>query len=63
MKRKTVESGNRMFHVNPLNCHCCPHVETSQLICKANQVTGSYMRATLTFNGLKSNRNDVFARN
>ena len=26
---------------------CCPHIETSQLICTANQLTGFYMRATL----------------
>ena len=25
---------------------CCPHIETSQLICTANQLTGFYMRAT-----------------
>ena len=25
------------------------------MICKANQLTGFYMRATLTFNGLKNN--------
>ena len=30
----------------------CPHIETSQLICKANQLTGFYMRATQSFNGL-----------
>ena len=29
-----------------------PHIETSQLICCANQGTGFYMRATLAFNGL-----------
>ena len=33
-------------------CQCCPHVETSQFICKANQWTGFYMRTTLAFNGL-----------
>ena len=31
---------------------CCPHIETSQLICTGNQLTGFYMRATLAFNGL-----------
>ena len=31
---------------------CYPHIETSQLICTANQLTGSYMRATLSLNGL-----------
>ena len=33
------------------NISCCPHVETGQLICCANQLTGFYMRATLAFNG------------
>ena len=28
------------------------HIETSQLICTANQLTGFGMRATLAFNGL-----------
>ena len=30
-----------------------PHIETSQLICCANQLTGFYMRATLALNGFK----------
>ena len=38
--------------LKPIKCQCCPHIETSQLICKANQLTGFYMRATLAFNGL-----------
>ena len=28
------------------------HIETSELICSANQLTGFYMRVTLAFNGL-----------
>ena len=36
----------------PIKCQCCPHIETSQLICTANQSTGFYMRATMTLNGL-----------
>ena len=31
-------------------CQCCPCIETSQLICCANQLTGFYMRAKLAFN-------------
>ena len=31
---------------------CCHHIETSQLICYANQLTGFYLRAKLTFYGL-----------
>ena len=30
----------------------CAHIETSQLICFANQLTGFYMRAKLAFNEL-----------
>ena len=35
---------------NPLNASVAL-IETSQLICTANQLTGFYMRATLPFNG------------
>ena len=27
----------------PIKCQCCPHIETSQLICGENQLTGFYM--------------------
>ena len=30
----------------------CHHIETSQLICRANQLTGLYMMLTLAFNEL-----------
>ena len=40
----------------PIKCQCCPHIETSQLIYKANQLTGFYMKATLAFNGLEKDR-------
>ena len=30
----------------------CRHIETSQLICSADQLIGFYMAATLTFNEL-----------
>ena len=36
----------------PIKRQCCPHIETSQLISTANQMTGLHMRATLVFNGL-----------
>ena len=32
--------------------HCCPHIETSQLIFIANQLTGFYMRAMQALNRL-----------
>ena len=37
----------------PIKCQCCSHIETSQLICTVNQLTGFYMRATLALDGLK----------
>ena len=39
---------------SPIKCQCCPHIETSQLICYANQLTGLYMTTTLVFNELIS---------
>ena len=30
----------------------CHHIETSQLICRANQLTGFYMMVTYAFNEL-----------
>ena len=36
-----------------LKCQCCPHIETSQLNCTANQLNGFYISATLALNGLK----------
>ena len=40
--------------IKPIKCQCCPHIETSQLIYCANQLTGFYMRATLALDGLKT---------
>ena len=31
----------------PEQCQCSHHIETSQLICRANQLTGFYMMETL----------------
>ena len=42
----------RLISSQPIKCQCCPHVENSQLICCANQLTGFYMRATLALSGL-----------
>ena len=33
-----------------------PHIETSQLICTANELTCFYMRATLALNGLNKGK-------
>ena len=38
--------------VYPIKSQCCPHIETSQLICIENQLSGFCMRATLALNGL-----------
>ena len=37
---------------NPLRPKCPSHTETSQLICRANQLTVFYMRETLAVKGL-----------
>ena len=42
------------FSSSATKCQCCPHIQTSQLICCANPPTGFYMRATQALNGLIS---------
>ena len=37
----------------PFNAQCPSHIETSQLICRANQLTGFYMGRTLVVEGLR----------
>ena len=37
----------------PFNDQWSPHIATSQLICRADQLTGFYMRVTLIVKGLK----------
>ena len=37
---------------NGIKRQICDYIETSQLICSANQLTGFYMTATLAFNEL-----------
>ena len=41
----------------PIKCQSCHHIETSQLICRASQLTGFYMMATLAFNELRITAN------
>ena len=55
MLRKDINplSANVALIQKPIKCQCCPHIENSQLICFANQLTGFYMRATLALNGLR----------
>ena len=36
----------------PFNDQCSHHIETSQLICSANQLTGLYMMGKLVVKGL-----------
>ena len=43
-----------IYTTEPINCQCCPHIETSQLICSANQLAGFCMRTTLAINGLNT---------
>ena len=52
-KRSTTHSKvNKKCLKLPIKCQCCSHIETSQLICIANQLIGFYKRATLAFNWL-----------
>ena len=37
---------------SPIKCQRCSHIETSQLVCTANQLAGFYMKSTLALNGL-----------
>ena len=46
--------GDFKYLDEPIKCQCCRHIETSQLICIANQLTGFYMRATSALNGLSN---------
>ena len=39
----------------PFNDQCSHHIETSQMICSANQLVGFYMIETLIVKGLKRN--------
>ena len=47
---------------HPFNNQCFHHIETNQLICTANQLTGFYMRATLPFNGLNMQASSIVLR-
>ena len=58
---------NMKKNSEPIKYQCCPHIETNQLICCANQLTGFCMRAILGFNGLMDkvsflNQAESFAR-
>ena len=44
----------RFNFINSLNTQSFDHIETSQLICRANQLPGLYMMATLVLNELKN---------
>ena len=43
----------------PFNNQCSHHIETSQLICSANQLTGFYMIGTLVVKGLRESDNKI----
>ena len=40
-------------NIQPFNDQCSHHIETSQLICSADQLTGCYIMGTLVVKGLK----------
>ena len=41
------EQQSQIFHLNPFQPSVTFHIETSHLICNANQIFGFYMNATL----------------
>ena len=49
-KRETLNPINN--YLKPFNGQCSHHIETSQLICSANQLTSFYMMGTLAVKGL-----------
>ena len=51
--REITFSIKNMFLFNPLSASAAL-IETSQLICCANQLSGFYMGKTLALNGLKT---------
>ena len=42
-----------ILHLKHFNDQCSHHIETSQLICSANQLIGFYMMGTLAVKGFK----------
>ena len=51
--RKQIFHTKNIWNFDELTkCQSCHHIETSQLIYSANQLTGFYMMATLAFNEL-----------
>ena len=44
----------------PIQCQCCCYIETSKLTCTANQLTGFYMRETLTLNETNTSKQIQF---
>ena len=51
---KNVYALKMLQVISLLSANVALHIETSQLICRANQLTGFYMRATSALNGLKN---------
>ena len=44
----------------PSNNQCFHHIETSQLICRANQLTGFYIMGAMIVKGLKNLQIKIF---
>ena len=42
--------------LNPLKTNVPYHIETSQLVCNGNQLTGFYTMGTLVFKGLNTSQ-------
>ena len=51
---KLKEETSKNVADTTFNGQCPTHIETSQLICRANQLTSFYVRGTLTVKGLSN---------
>ena len=47
-----ISAAKALYDIKPFNGQCSHYIETSQLICIANQLTGFYMMGTLAVKGL-----------
>ena len=48
----TVKLSSKVYLYQLIKRQSCHHMETGQLICRANQLNGFYMILTLAFHGL-----------
>ena len=50
--KESEQNQTKHVYTQPFKDQCSHHTETSELICRANQLTGVYMMGTLVVKGL-----------